>query len=414
MKINFKIPLFILALLQTVIAVAQDTATTTPPAAASKFSIAFDTNTVLAITVALLLFVIILLAFMLKSSIDLYRDDHLQARRNARSAAGKSTLVLIFLLISVTSIFAQAEAGAAATDAAASVPPVSAYQFNSKMISTILIVAIAIEIFAIFYLIKWIKFFTGIQAFEDQKRIAAGEDPSLVKKGGFKAWWHKINKFRSMKEEGDLETGHEYDGIKELDNATPPWFTWSFLATIVIAIVYVWYYNSSSAMTQQEEYEHTVKIAEEQIKAYMATQANAIDENTVEMLDEAGIAAGQKIFTTNCVACHGAQGGGGIGPNLTDSYSIHGANIKDVFHTIKYGVIDKGMQSWQNQLSPSEIAEVSSYIVSIQGTNVSGGKEPQGEPFKSTEAQSPVTSPDSSGVPQPLADSGKVVAKLVL
>lgn len=404
MKLINKFSLSIATVLSALAATAQTTAT--PPA--SKL-IAFDVNTVLAITVAVLLLVIILMAFMLKSSIDLYRDDHLQARRAAK-ANKTGTLVILFLLAGMGTVYAQAT-GDAATAETVAAPPLTAYQFNSTMITTILIIAMAIEVFVIFYLLKWIKFFTGIQAFEERRRVAAGEDPDLVKKGGFKAWWAKINKFRSMREESDLETGHEYDGIKELDNATPPWFTWSFLATIVFGIIYIWYYNTTG-LSQEEEYARAVEIADRKMQAVMASQANSVDENTVTMLDAAGIAAGKTIFTANCAACHSANGGGGIGPNLTDAFTLHGGTIKEVFHTVKYGVIDKGMQAWSSMLSPTQIAEVSSFIVSIQGTNVAGGKEPQGNPFNPTEAQNPVTSPDSSGVPDAAVIDTAKVARL--
>ena len=409
MKLNYKFSLLVATTLFSLIASAQTAAPATPPPSSSL--LAFDVNTVLAITVAVLLIVIILMAFMLKSSIELYRDDHLQARK-AANASKTGTLLAVFLLAGATSLYAQTAAAPTAAEAAVAVaaPPMTAYQFNSKMITTILIVAMAIELFVIFYLLKWIKFFTGIQAFEDRRRIAAGEDPDMVKKGGFKAWWNRINKFRPQREERDLETGHEYDGIKELDNATPSWFTWSFIATIIIGIIYMWYYNTSGP-TQEEEYARSVEIANREIQAYMASQANSIDENTVTMLDDAGIKAGQEIFVTLCAACHSANGGGGIGPNLTDAFSIHGGTINEIFHTVKYGVVDKGMQAWQNQLSPAQIAEVSSFIVSIQGTNVTGGKEPQVDPFESTEAETPVTSPDSTGVPDNLGDTARV-AKL--
>ncbi len=404
MKLINKFSLSIATVLSALAATAQTTGT--PPA--SKL-IAFDVNTVLAITVAVLLLVIILMAFMLKSSIDLYRDDHLQARRAAK-ANKTGILVILFLLAGMGTVYAQATGDAAAAETLAA-PPLTAYQFNSKMITTILIIAMAIEVFVIFYLLKWIKFFTGIQAFEERRRVAAGEDPDLVKKGGFKSWWAKINKFRSMREESDLETGHEYDGIKELDNATPPWFTWSFLATIVFGIIYIWYYNTTG-LSQEEEYARAVEIADREMQAVMASQANSVDENTVTMLDDAGIAAGKDIFIANCAACHTATGAGGIGPNLTDAYTLHGGTINDIFKTVKYGVVDKGMQAWNTMLSPTQIAEVSSFIVSIQGTNVEGGKEPQGEPFERTDAQSPVTSPDSSGVPDAAVIDTAKVARL--
>ena len=81
------------------------------------------------------------------------------------------------------------------------------------------------------------------------------------------------------------------------------------------------------------------------------------------------------------MACHGDQGGGmpGLGPNFTDEYWLHGGGIKNAFSTIKYGVPQKGMISWQDQLSPAQMQDVASYILSLQGTNPPGAQPPQGE-----------------------------------
>ena len=96
------------------------------------------------------------------------------------------------------------------------------------------------------------------------------------------------------------------------------------------------------------------------------------------LADASDLAGGAKIYTTSCVACHGAKGEGGVGPNLTDNYWLHGADIKDVFKTIKYGVDGKGMASWQSVYSPKQLAQVASYVKSLHGTNPPNGKEPQG------------------------------------
>lgn len=371
MKVSYKLFALFTMMFSSLYASAEGTPSLAADAQATSSSlISFDVNTVLAVCVAALLFVIILLAFLLKSSIDLYRDNYKQTKK---SNASKTALVMVGLLLSA-SAFAQ-EGGVPADLVAA---PVTAAQFNSSMISTILIVAIAIELFIIFYLIKWVKFFSGIQAFEERRRIAMGEDPELIERGGFKAWWNRVNKFRALREEGELELEHAYDGIKELDNTTPPWFTWSFIGSIIFAIGYIWYYNSSSAMTQEEELQKEVAIANKRIEAYMATQANSVDENTVEMLDAAGIQAGAQVYKSKCVACHGDKGQGGIGPNFTDRYYLHGGSIKEIFHTIKYGVVEKGMQAWKTDLSPMQIAQVASYVKSLEGTDVPGGKAPQG------------------------------------
>lgn len=105
-----------------------------------------------------------------------------------------------------------------------------------------------------------------------------------------------------------------------------------------------------------------------------------IDENSVTLLtDKAGVGAGMKIFQEKCTACHGAEGGGAVGPNLTDDFWLHGGSVQDVFKVIKYGVPEKGMISWEKQLSPTDIQKVASFVLSLKGTKPANAKEPQGE-----------------------------------
>jgi cytochrome c oxidase cbb3-type subunit 3 len=112
---------------------------------------------------------------------------------------------------------------------------------------------------------------------------------------------------------------------------------------------------------------------------YLSHQANQVDENTVKLVsDPTVLAAGKTIFTTTCSPCHGAQGQGVVGPNLTDDYWLHGGKITDIFKTIKYGVPAKGMPTWEKQLSPKQISDVANYVKSLHGTNPPGAKEPQG------------------------------------
>lgn len=128
-----------------------------------------------------------------------------------------------------------------------------------------------------------------------------------------------------------------------------------------------------------EQYQAQVNEGEAQKAAYLKTAANNIDENSVTQLtDQASMDAGKQVFTTTCFACHGKLGEGGVGPNLTDNYWLHGGTIKDVFKTIKYGWPDKGMQSWKDNFSPVQIQQIASYILSLHGTNPAGAKAPQG------------------------------------
>lgn len=198
--------------------------------------------------------------------------------------------------------------------------------------------------------------------------------------------WTKINNVLSdavpIEMEQDILLDHDYDGIKELDNHLPPWWKWMFYATIVYAVVYIaYFYVWGVGPNQYEKYEKNVALAEIQKAEYLATMANNVDESTVTFLAEASsLAAGKSIFQANCVTCHGQVGEGTkIAPNLTDQYWLHGGSIKDVFTTIKYGVANKGMISWQDQLLPGEMNEVASYVLSLQGTNPPNGMDPQGE-----------------------------------
>lgn len=215
------------------------------------------------------------------------------------------------------------------------------------------------------------------------KQIAASSPAK--KKFDFSKLWERMNSFKPMSQEATLDTGHDYDGIRELNNITPPWFTATFIASIIFAGIYLWRYHVAySAPLQLEEFKIEMAEAEKQKEEFLKNQANQVDENTVTLLGDADIAAGANLFKTNCVACHAANGAsmkGGVGPNLTDSYWLHGGSLKDVFKTIKYGWPEKGMKSWKDDFSPKQIAQLASFVHSLNNKNLPG-KEPQGELYK--------------------------------
>jgi cytochrome c oxidase cbb3-type subunit 3 len=198
-----------------------------------------------------------------------------------------------------------------------------------------------------------------------------------------------------IEKEAAIQFEHEYDGIRELDNVLPPWWLWMFYATIVFSIIYLVHYHISPikafenigfigpGVGQEELYKMEMEQAEKEKQAYLAQMANKVnEENVTALLEPKEIAEGKNIFLTNCATCHGKEGQGGAGPNLTDDYWLHGGGIKNVFKTIKYGVPQKGMIAWETQLSPMQIQQVASYILTLRGTNPPGAKEPQGEVWK--------------------------------
>lgn len=217
--------------------------------------------------------------------------------------------------------------------------------------------------------------------------IEAMEKAGLVKK---ESWWSSLSKqawkLVPVEKEKDILFDHEYDGIRELDNSLPPWWVAMFYITIVFAVVYLGYYHLTGyGIDQETEYALEMERAEEAVQAHLAKQADRIDEtNVVALQDPQDLALGETVFTTYCSACHGQLGEGGVGPNLTDQYWLHGGSITDVFKIIKYGVPEKGMIAWNTQLRPAEIQKVASYIMTLVGTNPPNGKEPQGELYEAT------------------------------
>jgi cytochrome c oxidase cbb3-type subunit III len=185
---------------------------------------------------------------------------------------------------------------------------------------------------------------------------------------------------------------HEFDGIRELDNRIPPWFSTLFLATVVFGGVYMLdYHVFLSSPLSGEEYTQEVARAEIQRRIAMATEGN-IDENTLTALtDPAAVERGGQEFAKYCVSCHGNKGQGLVGPNLTDDYWIHGGGIRNVYTTIKQGVPAKGMISWQLVFTPKQIQEIASFVLSLHGTNPPGAKKPEGQPYVEKEPLPAVT-----------------------
>lgn len=212
-----------------------------------------------------------------------------------------------------------------------------------------------------------------------EKFLAAREE--RLKKYDWKVLLRKMNKARPISEERDIELDHNYDGIKELDNQLPPWWLYSFYISIVFAVGYMFYYHAFNGDNQVAEFEQEMASAKIAIEEYRKTAKDLIDAKTVvAVTDPAEIEKGAELFKINCSACHAGDGGGGIGPNLTDDHWILGGGVKNIFNTISEGGRSgKGMIAWKSNLKPSEIQQVASYILTLHGTNPAQPKEAEGE-----------------------------------
>ena len=217
---------------------------------------------------------------------------------------------------------------------------------------------------------------------EEQKaKLAQTKDLGFEDSAFFKSVKNFLFKTKQSDDEGELLLDHDYDGIKELDNNLPPWWVYLFYACIVFAAVYLVRFEIMGGDDQETELKNEMAQAQIEIAEYKKNAPDTMDENTVTLLtDAADLAAGKAIFAANCVACHKADGGGQIGPNLTDDKWILGGGIKNIFHTLVNGGRDgKGMISWKGTLKPKQMQEVASYVISLQGTNPKDAKAPEGE-----------------------------------
>jgi cytochrome c oxidase cbb3-type subunit 3 len=222
-------------------------------------------------------------------------------------------------------------------------------------------------------------------------RSLTGEADKLtekVSKSKSAKWWNDLDKrfftrAVPVEKEADVMLDHDYDGIRELDNALPPWWKWGFYVTVILAVIYMFNFHVfGTGKDPEQEYAAEMAEGKRLEELYKARTKDLVDENNVTMTDADGIAAGRALFTQSCVACHAADGGGGIGPNLTDDNWIHGGAMNDIYKTIKLGYPEKGMQSWQSVYSPVQIRQLTSFVRSLKGTKPASPKEAQGEAYK--------------------------------
>ncbi len=204
------------------------------------------------------------------------------------------------------------------------------------------------------------------------------------------SFWKRIvkslTKANELGHEEDVMTDHDYDGIRELDNVLPPWWLYGFYITIAISIYYtIMIFADPESYNQQKEYAAAVAKGKAEVEQYKKDHPELYDDaNLIVLTDPADIAKGKELFASKtCTACHLADGGGSIGPNLTDENWILGGGFKNIYNSIsKGGRPGKGMIAWEGTVNQKERQQLTSYILTLQGTTPANPKAPEGEVWK--------------------------------
>lgn len=305
-------------------------------------------------------------------------------------------IVKSIVLLNIVSIYAFAQEAQEATKA--SQPPAWAMHEKFYLIGFLFLV-LAATIMVLYKINVRLISTISPKAFTSRKQMTAEAADAEEKAPSFLS--KVINRLTGsvpVAKEEDIMLDHDYDGIKELDNNLPPWWKWGFYATIVFSFVYlIGYHVTGTGKLQLEEYNDELAEAAKAKEERMKNSAENITEDNVTMLTDAGeLGKGKDIYEKNCAACHAPDGGGMVGPNLTDEYWLHGGGIRNIFKTVTYGVPAKGMISWQSQLSPKQIQEVSSFVWGLQGTKPAAPKEPQGDKWTETAPSVATATTDST------------------
>ncbi len=177
----------------------------------------------------------------------------------------------------------------------------------------------------------------------------------------------------------DPLTGHSYDGIQEFDNPLPGWWKWMFIGSIFFAFPYAaFYHGGAEGRTVVERYD---KAMAENLRLQFAEIGELkLDRETVVkfLYKPAWLRVGQSVFKTHCVSCHGSDGGGLVGPNLTDESYKNVKDIGDILTVLQNGAGGGAMPAWKTRLSPNELVLAASYVASLRGVESANGKTAEG------------------------------------
>jgi len=272
--------------------------------------------------------------------------------------------------------------------------------FNSPMLPVfltlgLLVITILLLVSVIAYVARVMGILVKQVEIEQAARLGIKLKPSL---SWWERLWEKANATVPLEKEQDIDMGHDFDGIRELDNHLPPWWKGLFYATVIWSVLYlIVFHVTDSLPLSTDEFELELAEAEQHARELRALQpAEVIDESTLQYAADAEILGrGKIVFTSsNCMSCHRADGGGNtIGPNLTDEYWLHGGSARNIYSTVSKGVVEKGMPAWGKVMSARDVRDVTFYIMSLGGSSPPGGKAAQGELYKPEPKE---TAPDST------------------
>nr|WP_299206135.1 c-type cytochrome [uncultured Brumimicrobium sp.] len=300
-------------------------------------------------------------------SSELYREKIAEIHNKSKKGGKALTALLVIGFIGSSQIVS-ALSFTAPTPSAAELELwvyVTSQDLNALVVITILLLAFLLHMINMFY--------KALRLIKPKDKKAAEEQAA--------SFTRALTGATPIEDEDKVDLGHDYDGIRELDNPMPPWWVALFVVTIIFSVVYVFHYHIlGTGQLQEAEYNRSVEKANIEIAEYRKKNAMNVDEtNATLMEDPADLMAGKALYQNNCTVCHKEDGSGDIGPNLTDAYWNYGGDIKDVFKVIKLGA-PKGMPAHESTFNPIQIQQVASYVLHFdEVSQADGGKEPEGE-----------------------------------
>ncbi|HLW29413.1 MAG TPA: c-type cytochrome [Brumimicrobium sp.] len=300
-------------------------------------------------------------------SSEMYHAKIAELHNKSKKGGKALTLILVLGFVGTSQIsnalsFSAPNASAAELELWAYV---TSQDLNALLVITLLLLAFLLHMINMFYkalrLIKPVDAKAAEQQAANFTRALTGATP--------------------IEEEHKVDLGHDYDGIRELDNPMPPWWVALFVVTIIFSVVYVFHYHIlGTGDLQEAEYNRAMAKAKIEVAEYRKKNAMNVDETNATLMEEVSdLMAGKALYQNNCAVCHKEDGSGEIGPNLTDGYWNYGGDVKDVFKVIKEGA-PKGMPAHESTFNPIQIQQVASYVLHFdEVSQADGGKEPEGE-----------------------------------